>query len=113
VNAQEAIESAIKLFEIGEAIEAKTITVQPETARVILAVLRAQQEQEDPQPLTPEQLMKRKGKPVWYQPKGQGWWTVFSKINDDPRVLYFSTIRLRKIDYGGKALCYDHEPKEV
>jgi len=84
-----------------------------ERNELCIEALREKQERENPKPLSLEELMQRKGKPVFYKPDGrEGWWTVFSSMNDEPRVVYFSNHYLLKAKYGVNVRCYDHEPKE-
>jgi hypothetical protein len=80
--------------------------------------LRAQQERENPKPLTLEELKERVGKPVWikFLESGKGSWEILGSvytakiISCDP---YAGAVYRSVESYGKTWLAYDHEPKEA
>lgn len=90
-------------------------------AKHIIELLKREQEQIDPKPLTLEQLEKRMGKPVYTvlldEPgefiPGNAWWDVFLQTSSIVGMAYFRSGHSRRTDTLGKTwLAYDHEPKE-
>lgn len=103
-------EQAIKYFE--KKLDGGILPGAREVYKFTLQVLR-EAKPENPQPLTVEELKRRKGKPVWIvwsdgriQSK---WWIVGS--NDWNMMEFFSDYI--PSDYGKTWLAYDYPPQEA
>jgi len=120
------IEQAINIFENkfdNYAIGRMYTDLYP-VKGIILAALRAQQERENPKPLTLEQLKERVGKTVWIIEGNQNHPAeceihCVEIYRCDSRYVYFfyfgcATEEGLLIEhYGTTWLAYDHEPKEA
>ncbi len=76
--------------------------------------LRAQQERENPKPLTLEELPGMLGVPVWIQPPGMpehGRWAIADGVNIEGKALYLLEDYTCH-DYGKVWIAYRHKPKE-
>lgn len=80
--------------------------------RIILSALRAQQERENPKPLTEDELRARKNQPIyWYNIKKEvGDWRIVSKYQDSHDFIMFRDGASEVKSYGITWLAYDHEP---
>jgi len=107
----------IRFFEVAKLMEAQNITILPEMTRVILSDLRAQQEQQNPQPLTLEELKERAGKPVYIVSVRYGhgeWYVLGTPATDDYGNIETTDNDTRYHgDYGKTWFAYAHEPTEV
>ncbi len=87
-----------------------------------LAALRAQQERENPKPLTPDELREMDGEPVFitHSKYGKGWciidwhgvnksWFYFSKTGTSEGM---TAVPITAVTYGEYWLAYRHKPKE-
>lgn len=113
----EQTERAIKWFKDSCEPPCSDICEQCEMENIALAALRAQQEQQNPLPLTVGELKERVGKPVWLQdvekPIVSEW-----KICIWDRGKYLSLVGVHQRaylieEYGYTWLTYDHEPKRA
>jgi hypothetical protein len=80
-----------------------------------LSALRAQQERENPKPLTLEELKERVGRPVYMRSTMRNGWIFITNIINEPNYpIAFVDSRgfLSKSMYGLDNF-YDHEPKEA
>lgn len=128
MNAEQAIaywaefrQEAVDMIAEGED-KGNQLAEQIPMCNIALEALRAQQERENPKPLTLEELRERFGKPVWidvigneerepslYAIVGNEWdegdgIDLHDLINDDGAAYEL---------YGKTWLAYDHEPKEA
>lgn len=84
-----------------------------------IAALRAQQERDDPKPLTLDELRELGGEPVWCAGKSRFGvafeaWKVISKYNSTERVIRFTDGDDRLPEsYGKTWLAYRTRPKEA
>lgn len=84
-----------------------------------LSALRAQQERENPKPLTPDELKEMDGEPVWIIPLcvDIGWtaqwriYTVREPVTVNAKSYGWYGLHLK--DYGKTWVAYRHKPKEV
>lgn len=84
----------------------------------VKTALRAQQEREDPKPLTLKELKERVGKPVFVVnldfPRSE--WKIYkglSRFDKTGSVLIFSREQYWRSQYGKTWLAYAHEPREA
>lgn len=79
---------------------------------IALEALRAQQERENPKPLTEDELRARKNQPIyWYNIKKEvGDWRIVSKYQDSHDFIMFRDGASEVKSYGITWLAYDHEP---
>lgn len=103
----------------------RKISTDQEACRLAVAALRAQQERENPQPLTWKELLARKGEPVWVvdlQTGARYWAIVIGKsvTADGNIVAHLASTHYaeedydldRDMTYGQTWLAYDHKTKE-
>lgn len=110
------IEKAIQWFEARN--KATTMPGARAMTEMALTALRAQQEQEDPKPLTLDELQKMDGEPVWVVWPNRGirgqWFVVGSydwrRMEDDNMIL---DSRYGKSNVWNAWIAYRHKPKEV
>lgn len=109
------IEETIAWFE-GR-VKSTTMPGARSMFEVAISALRAQQERENPKPLTLDELRQMDGEPVWMQPNSPpkcGKWAIVAGVDTEygEKTLYLEgdfTCR----DYGKTWLAYRHKPKEV
>jgi hypothetical protein len=93
------------------------ISNEEELISLALAALRAQQERENPQPLTLNVLKERIGKPIWTVTNGldgSGRWELLETINFDLGFIRLCNMAEGSYDieldsYGETWFAYDHE----
>ncbi len=123
------IEEAIEYFELfSDRAERKAVIFEKayppfqsgfwkdkELFDIAIAALRAQQERENPKPLTLEELREMHGEPVWVQspdlPK-YGRWAIVEGVDIDAKILYLKA-DCTCHDYGKVWLAYRYKPGEV
>ncbi len=79
-----------------------------------IAALRAQQEAENPKPLTLTELREMDGEPVWVQSPGMpeyGRWAIVEGVDIEQKILWLRADYTCH-DYGKVWLAYRHKPKE-
>ena len=89
-----------------------------EACRMGADALRAQQERENPKPLTPDELKEMDGEPVWIIPLcvDTGWtaqwriYTVREPVTVNAKSYGWYGLHLK--DYGKTWVAYRHKPKE-
>lgn len=90
------------------------IQVVNEALYMAIDALRAQQEQENPKPLTLDELREMVGKPVWVQSPGMpeyGRWAIVEGVDIEQKILWLRADYTCH-DYGKVWLAYRHKPME-
>lgn len=96
----------------GKAMGYEDVVAACDTA---IAALRAQQEQENPKPLTLDELRKMDGEPVWLSALGEdfddGWYIVVAVDKNRLHCLQLYAMLFFE-NYGNTWLAYRYKPKE-
>lgn len=112
MNTEQAIQ------EIAHAIGQDCLLEYPsdDALKIALAALRAQQERENPKPLTVEELKERHNRPVWIQeiekPSESCWRLCYWDRGKYLVLLGISSAGHLIDEYGKTWTAYAHEPKE-
>jgi len=118
MNTEQAIKALKKLHKLCPANDDGDEMSEAIVDAVV--ALRAQQERENPKPLTLDELRERIGKPVWFdevyidgRPTDQAGWDVLREISTGTEDIFiFDNMSHYGADYGDIWLAYAHEPKE-
>lgn len=82
--------------------------IKTKNINLAIEVLREKLERETIKPLTIEQLLERKGEPVYFVRGGQGSWRILIDVEKDKA--YFNSMEIKYFsNYGILWQCYDDE----